>query len=69
MKLLACHVANFGTLHEKDYTFNDGLNVVLEENGAGKSTLAAFVKAMLYGLTPSRKQNPDENERVRYMPW
>lgn len=50
MKLLECHVDNFGRLSNFDYQFSDGLTVIQEPNGFGKSTLAAFIKAMLYGF-------------------
>ena len=69
MKLIRLHVENFGKLHDFDYSFDKGLNVLLEENGWGKSTLAAFIKAMLYGMPASSKQSLDENERKKYMPW
>ena len=69
MKLIRLHVENFGKLHDFDYSFGKGLNVLLEENGWGKSTLAAFIKAMLYGMPASSKQSLDENERKKYMPW
>ena len=48
MKLLECHVDNFGKLSNFDYQFSDGLTVIQEPNGFGKSTLAAFIKVMLY---------------------
>ncbi len=69
MKLIRLHVENFGKLQNFDYSFDKGLNVLLEENGWGKSTLAAFIKAMLYGMPASSKQSLDENERKKYMPW
>lgn len=69
MKLTGLHVENFGKLQNFDYSFDKGLNVILEENGWGKSTLAAFIKAMLYGMPASSKQSLDENERKKYMPW
>ena len=69
MKLLRLHVENFGKLQNFSYSFDEGLNVLLEENGWGKSTLAAFIKAMLYGMPASSKQSLDENERKKYMPW
>ncbi len=69
MKLLRLHVENFGKLQNFDYSFDKGLNVLLQENGWGKSTLAAFIKAMLYGMPASSKQSLDENERKKYMPW
>ena len=48
MKLISMHVDNFGGLHNYDYTFGEGLNVVLHDNGWGKTTMATFLKAMLY---------------------
>ena len=69
MRLISCHIENFGRLHDYDMTFSEGLNVLCRENGWGKSTLAAFIKAMLYGPSGERKRGIDENERKRYKPW
>ena len=33
MKLLRMHVDNFGGLHDYDFSFEDGMNIILEENG------------------------------------
>lgn len=69
MKILSCHIENFGGLKEENITFNEGLNVILRENGWGKSTLAAFIKAMLYGLPATTKRSLYENDRRRLTPW
>lgn len=69
MKLLRCHIENFGTLSDFDFTFKDGLTVICRENGFGKSTFAAFIKAMLYGLPKTGSRSVVENERKRYDPW
>ena len=69
MKLISCHIENFGKLHQFDMSFSDGLNVICRENGWGKSTLATFLKAMLYGLDGSKKRDLDENERRKFTPW
>ncbi|MCR5112939.1 MAG: AAA family ATPase [Acholeplasmatales bacterium] len=61
MKLLSLYVDNFGKLSNFAYDFKSTLNTVYEENGFGKTTLAAFIKAMLYGLT--------KEERLKYTPW
>lgn len=47
MKLIKCHIENFGKLSDFTYDFTDGCNTVCEENGWGKSTLAAFLRVML----------------------
>lgn len=69
MKLVSCHIENFGKLHDCSLDFAEGLNTVCEENGWGKSTFAAFVRAMFYGLEGERKRNVEENERKRFKPW
>ncbi len=57
MRLISMHVDNFGGLHNYDYNFEDGLNVVLHDNGWGKTTMAAFLKAMLYGFDSKRSKD------------
>lgn len=69
MKITECYVKGFGKLVSKKYSFGAGLNTVLAENGEGKSTLAAFITAMLYGLSDTRKASLDENDRKKYTPW
>ena len=68
MKLISCHIENFGKLSDFDMDFKDGLNTVLEENGWGKTTLAAFIKAMFYGLESTMRGDITTNEKKRYMP-
>ena len=69
MKLLQCHVDNFGRLSDFDYAFSDGLTVIQAPNGFGKSTLAAFLKAMLYGFPRTAGRSISGNERKKYLPW
>ena len=69
MKLISMHVDDFGGLHNYNYSFEEGLNVVLHDNGWGKTTMAAFLKAMLYGYDTRRSKDITENERKRYLPW
>lgn len=69
MKLLSCHIENFGKLKDFTYYFEDGLNVLFAENGWGKSTFAAFLKVMFYGFDGENRRNEDGNERLRYRPW
>ncbi|MGN0362254.1 MAG: AAA family ATPase [Bilifractor sp.] len=69
MKLLSCHIENFGRLENLDLQFQDGLNPVLRENGWGKSTFAHFLLVMFYGFANERKKSDLENERRRFAPW
>lgn len=69
MRLVRCHVENFGKLHDFDMDFSPGLQVILRENGWGKSTLAAFLRIMFFGFRNERRRSDLENERRRYSPW
>ncbi len=68
MKLISCHIENFGALKAFDCTFNGGLNALYSPNGGGKSTIAAFIKAMFYGL-PADSSRSRFNERRHYYPF
>lgn len=68
MRLISCHIDNYGKLSDFDISFDEKLNVVSRENGFGKSTLASFLKAMFYGFS-GKKQSVLENERKHYKPW
>lgn len=69
MKLIRCHIENFGVLSDFDFDFDDGLTTICQGNGFGKSTFAAFIKAMFYGFPRTGARNIVENERKRYDPW
>lgn len=69
MKLLTCHIENFGKLSNFSMKFSKGMNVINEHNAWGKSTLAAFLKAMFYGFDSKKDPQAFENERVLYRPW
>ncbi|MBQ2706081.1 MAG: AAA family ATPase [Agathobacter sp.] len=69
MKLISCHIENFGKLSNLSLEFNEGINVINEANAWGKSTLAAFLKAMFYGLDAKKETGAFEKERVLYRPW
>ena len=69
MKLVSCHVENFGKLTDLSFRFEEDLSVLFAENGWGKSTFAAFLKVMFYGFDGENRRNEDGNERLRYRPW
>ena len=68
MKLLTCHIENFGKLSNFSYEFNSNLNIINEENGFGKTTFADFIKAMFYGLEAKRNTKV-LIDRKKYEPW
>ncbi len=69
MKLIHCHIENFGKLNQQDIFFSDGYNQFIYDNGWGKSTLASFFKVMLYGFSGERSRDDIVNERKRFKPW
>ncbi|MBO4616237.1 MAG: AAA family ATPase [Lachnospiraceae bacterium] len=69
MKLISCHVENFGKLSGVNLSFAEGLNTFCNDNGWGKSTLAAFIRALFYGLEGDGKVDVMKNERKRFAPW
>ena len=68
MKLVSCHIENFGGLCGYDLEFSDGLTTIREKNGFGKTTLAEFIRAMFYGL-PARNASKTMGRRQKYKPW
>lgn len=69
MKLVQCHIENFGKLQNQDISFSDGWNICCKENGWGKTTLAVFLKVMFYGFEHERSRDSYSSERRRYRPW
>ena len=69
MKLLSCHIENFGKISNFDYIFSEGLNSINQPNGWGKTTFACFLKAMFYGMEKRGRSKPYEAERSRFAPW
>ncbi len=69
MKLISCHIENFGKISNLTINFNDGVNVICEDNGWGKSTLASFILTMFYGFANEGKRDDFENDRKRFKPW
>ncbi len=69
MKLISCHIRNFGCLSEQDITFDSNIHKINNPNGHGKSTLAAFLKAMLYGLKTYKDSDKEMGDRKHYYPF
>lgn len=69
MKLLSCHIENYGKIKNADYKFSDGLNEFYLENGGGKTTLASFIKAMFYGLSSYKSNTKTFCDRERFYPF
>lgn len=69
MRLISCHIENFGKLSDYNCSFDKEINCFCEENGWGKSTLMAFLRVMFFGLQNDAKRNDIDSDRRRYRPW
>ncbi len=69
MRLIRCHIENFGGLHDVTVEFEQNFHLICEPNGWGKSTLAAFIRIMFFGFEGEGKRKGIENERKRFEPW
>lgn len=69
MKLISCHIENYGKLSGVDFEFNSGITEFYLENGEGKTTLASFIKAMFYGLPKYTASEKTFSERKHYLPF
>ena len=68
MKLISCHIENYGKISNTDINFSEEITSICEVNGFGKTTLASFLKAMFYGLDSDRS-NSGFNERRHFNPF
>ncbi|MBO7659800.1 MAG: AAA family ATPase [Clostridia bacterium] len=74
MKLVRCHIENFGKITGKDFEFGEGVTAYLLGNGGGKSTFAEFLTVMLYGMETQRESKESKVEvkisnRKTYYPF
>ncbi len=68
MRLIHCHVENFGKLHDLTVEFEPDFHLISEPNGWGKSTLAAFIIVMFFGFEDGNRRGETESERKRFEP-
>ncbi len=69
MKILSLHIDGFGRFHNRDVSFEDGVNVVYGKNEAGKSTLHSFIRSMLFGMERQRGRASRKDAYSRFEPW
>ena len=69
IKLISCHIENFGKLSSLDIDFTSGLTEIIKENGYGKTTIAIFLKAMFFGLPSTRLNEKVLGDRQHYYPF
>ena len=69
MKLINCHIENFGKLSDVDIDFLNDSNVINQQNGWGKSTLVTFIKVMFFGFSNEKAKKIVDNDRKKFRPW
>lgn len=68
MKLISCHIENYGKISQKDFAFDD-VSTFIWDNGSGKTTLVSFIKAMLYGLSSTKINAKVFDDRQHFYPF
>lgn len=70
MKINKIRLTGFGNLVNRNFDFNDGLNIVYGPNEAGKSTLQKALLTLLYGFFDEGRITKTTREvRDSYQPW
>ena len=69
MKLISCHIDNFGLFSNFDFNFDENICNINRENGWGKTTLATFVKVMFYGMSAKGRNKEYVALRSKYKSW
>lgn len=69
MKIISCHIENFGKLSNFNINFLEGANIINQDNGWGKSTLVNFVKVMFFGFSNEKAKKIVDNDRKKFRPW
>lgn len=69
MKILDIYINGFGKFHGRNFSFQDGLNIVYGKNEAGKSTIHTFIRGMLFGMERQRGRASRNDLYTRYQPW
>lgn len=69
MKIVSCHIENYGKFVKKDFDFDSDITSFNWENGAGKTTLASFIKAMFYGLPSVKTNTKSFEDRQHFCPF
>ncbi len=69
MKIISCHIENYGKFTKKDFYFDSDIASFNWENGAGKTTLASFIKAMFYGIPSVKANTKSFEDRQHFYPF
>lgn len=69
MRLLSCHIENYGKMQNVDGQFGAGLTEFCENNGYGKTTMASFIRAMFYGLPTYTVKTKAFDDRQHFYPF
>ena len=69
MKIISCHIENYGKLTKKNFYFDSDIASFNWENGAGKTTLASFIKAMFYGIPSVKANTKSFEDRQHFYPF
>lgn len=69
MRILDLYIDGFGKFHNREISFENGLNIIYGKNEAGKSTLHTFIRGMLFGIERTRGRASKNDLYNKYEPW
>lgn len=56
MQINSLHIDGFGKWNDRDFAFNDQLQIISGDNEAGKTTLSRFIISILFGFANGHQQ-------------
>ncbi|MDO5100179.1 MAG: ATP-binding protein [Eubacteriales bacterium] len=68
MRIEEVKIYGFGSLHDVQLRFSDGMNLLYGENESGKSTLFHCLIALFYGMKRGRGRSSPQQEYSRFEP-
>ena len=69
MQILELNMKHFGMFRQQKVLMRPGVNIIYGGNETGKSTIHAFIRAMLYGITPRHARGSRMSEYDLRQPW
>lgn len=69
MILKELHLKNFGKFCDRQFEFEDGINIIYGANEAGKTTIYTAIGAMLFGMERKKGRAAKSDTYATYQPW
>ena len=68
MKINEIKINSYGKLKNKEFKFDNGVNLICGKNESGKSTLLRFIENIFYGISKNKK-GKEISDYDNFLPW